>query len=89
MSTYLDSSGHVRPALAADVAFVATCADIVIICHIDIKDQLTLHGAKPLGRVFVGLATLWVDVVHWADINFGGAAVDDCLLQRGAVLVGS
>ena len=45
---HLDGCRHERPALAADVPFLAARAHIVIVGQINIKHQLALHGGKAL-----------------------------------------
>jgi hypothetical protein len=42
----LDGYSHERPAFVADVGPFATGAHIIIICQINIKDQLPLHRHK-------------------------------------------
>ena len=79
----LDGRGHERPAAVADVAAAAAGADVVIVCEVDVKHELALHGGEAGG---VGGAALRVDVVDGADVDLGGAPVLDRSLHLRQVL---
>ena len=58
------------PALAADVGALAAGSDVVVICQINIKDQLTFLRLEAPARVGVRRTLLRIDVIHGADIDF-------------------
>ena len=42
----LDSNSDESPALDTDVSLLAACSDVIIVCHIDIKDKLFALSLK-------------------------------------------
>lgn len=40
-------NGYKLPAGMADVGLLTTCADVVIVSHVDVKDQLLPLGSEP------------------------------------------
>lgn len=49
----------------------AACSNIIVICHVDIEDQLFHEGSE--GACFAeSFAVAWVGTVHGADLETGG-----------------
>lgn len=58
------------PALAANVGALTAGSDVVVICQINIKDQLALLRLEAPTSIGVRRTLLRIDVIHGADIDF-------------------
>lgn len=76
----LDSHGNERPTFVADVRFVAACPDLVIICQIDIEDELFGERSE-CGGFSERLTISWVSRVDWTDLEAGWIQPEDVLSE--------
>lgn len=77
----LDGHGDKSPALLTDASATATRANLVVVRHVNIKDQLFGNGAKGAGFAH-RLAVSWIRAVH-------GANLESCGCQLHALLAES
>ena len=68
---HLDRHGHEGPALVAYIRFVAARADLIVVCEIDVEDQLLGNGLEGAGFA-ERLPVSRVGAVDGADFETGG-----------------
>ena len=75
-----DSHGDKSPAFVADVSFIATGTDLVVICQIEIEDELLCEGTEG-GRFAESFAVARIGCVDRADFEAGRVELEDLFAE--------
>lgn len=81
----LDSNRDKLPALLANVGLVATRSHIIVVCKINIEDQLFLDRAE--GSLAECFAVARVRRVDGSDLETGGVEAENIFAETGIVRV--
>lgn len=80
----LDSHGNKLPTFIADISFVTTCSNIVVVSQIDIETQLFCNWLE-CGRLPKGLALPRVCTVNRSDFETGRHETENVLAETRKV----
>lgn len=76
-----DGHGGEGPAFAADVGFGAARADVVVVCQVNIEDDL--FGERPEGGGFAeGFTVAWVGGVDGSDLEAGWVQAENVFAEE-------
>ena len=67
------------------VGFVAACANLVVVCQVDIEDQFLGDGLERAGFP-ERLPVSGVGAVNWTDFEPGGVEAEDIFSKTGVRL---
>lgn len=82
-----DRHGDEGPAAVADGGAGAACADVVVVCHVDVEDEFFGEWSEG-GRFADGFAVARVRAVDGADFETGGYLLDALSAEARGQLVG-
>uniref|UniRef100_A0A7C8ZB10 Uncharacterized protein n=1 Tax=Opuntia streptacantha TaxID=393608 RepID=A0A7C8ZB10_OPUST len=73
-----DSNCHQWPTISAHISPRAAVSDIIIVCHIYIKYQLSFHRSEDIiTSLCIGMPLRWINTVNRPNIYFEGAFLLD------------
>lgn len=75
----LDRDGDELPASRTDLFVLTARSDLIVICHVDIKDELASQWLQ--GRLQLLTLVLWSSIVDGPDLEPGWVETDELLLE--------